>query len=61
MKPPTLTAEQVRIRERVMDQIGQHGVPASVVLVAERADGARARDVAAVADDLCPGAGRDYR
>jgi hypothetical protein len=53
----TLTAAQWEIRERVL----QSGEPATVILLAELEDGARAEDVAAVADDLCPGAGEDYR
>jgi hypothetical protein len=54
----TLTEEQWQIRERVL---AANNVPAASMLLAELADGALAEDVAAVADDLCPGAGEDYR
>lgn len=57
MTTTTLTERQWRIRERVLAA----NVPAATTLLAELADGARTEDVAAVADDLCPGAGEDYR
>jgi hypothetical protein len=57
----TLTEEQWRIRERVLYRVERDDMPARDALLLDLADGARAEDVAAVADDLCPGAGEDYR
>ncbi len=52
----TLTEDQRQLR----DQVVAAGAPASTTLLAKRDDGVPARDVAAVAEHLCPGAGRDY-
>lgn len=61
MKLSTLTAEQDALRTLVMRQITEQGVTAGIALQQELDDGASREDVAAVAEDLCPGAGRDYR
>ena len=57
----TLTVAQWQIRERVLSRVEHDDMPARDALLLELADGARVEDVAAVADDLCPGAGKDYR
>jgi hypothetical protein len=57
----TLTVVQWDIRARVMARVEHDGMTASDALLLELADDALAEDVAAVADDLCPGSGGDYR
>jgi len=61
MKLATLTDEQDAIRTIVMRDIGRSGLDAATLLRRELDDGVDPADVAAVADDLCPGAGADYR
>jgi len=61
MKLSPLTNEQDALRTIVMRQITEQGVTAGIALQAELDDGACREDVAAVADDLCPGAGKEYQ
>ncbi|MGX6604831.1 hypothetical protein ACWKSP_22285 [Micromonosporaceae bacterium Da 78-11] len=56
MTTSTLTEDQQRLRERVLDA----GKPAFLTLREEQREGATAGDVAAVLEDLSPGAAKDY-
>lgn len=57
MTTATLTRQQERLRDLVL----ANGAPAERTLLQELEDGTPLTDVRAVAEDLCPGSGEEYR